>query len=256
MFHRDTLYILQQFADDLAADGLGQALPELHNSGVLVGSGAALDVVLNFLLQLVGALGALHQHNAGLDHLAANLIGSGGDTAFQNIGQLHDDVFDLKGSDPVAGGLDHVVSTANVPVEAFLIPPGQVAGVVVAIPPGLRSDLLIAFIAVGQAAGQALGDIDADLAGLTGVHLVALNVQQVHIIQGHGLTHGAQLVVVTVEVADDQGRLGLAEALQNAQARSVLELAVDLGVQGLAGSGLLRTTLRSFRLLLRRTCRS
>ena len=42
---------LQLLADDLAADGLGQGLPELHDSGVLVGCSAALDVVLDLLLQ-------------------------------------------------------------------------------------------------------------------------------------------------------------------------------------------------------------
>ena len=70
----------------------------------------------------------------------------------------------------------------------------------ITVTPGLGGDFLVAFVSVGQAAGQAVSDVDADLAGFTGIHLVALDVQQVHIVQGNRLAHGTQLVVVTVQV--------------------------------------------------------
>ncbi len=41
---------LQFVANDLTADGLGQFVTEYHNTGVLIGCGMLLDVVLNFLL--------------------------------------------------------------------------------------------------------------------------------------------------------------------------------------------------------------
>ena len=106
-----------------------------------------------------------------------------------------------------------------------------------AVPPVFGGGLIVALVAVAQAAGQALGDVDADLAGLTGLHILAVGVQQVHIVQGHRLTHGAQLVAGAVDVADDEGTFGLTEALHDGQARGGLELLVNLGVQGLTGGG-------------------
>ena len=68
---------LQLVADDLAADGLGQAGAEFHDPGVLVRRGTVLDIVLDFLLQLIGRLLAGNQHDAGLDHLTTDFIGIG-----------------------------------------------------------------------------------------------------------------------------------------------------------------------------------
>ena len=52
------------------------------------------------------------------------------------------------------GGLDHVVGAAHVPVEAVLVLPGHIAGVVEAVPPVLGGLLLVALVAVAQTAGQ------------------------------------------------------------------------------------------------------
>ena len=106
-----------------------------------------------------------------------------------------------------------------------------------ALTPGFGGDFFISFVSIGQAAGQAAADINADFAGLTGIHLVALDVQQMHIVQGNRLAHGAKLVVMAVQVADNQGGLGLTKALHDVQAGGILELAVNLGVQGFAGGG-------------------
>ena len=61
-----------------------------------------LDVVLNLFFELFGGFGALYQHYAGLDDLTANFVRSSADAAFQNVRQLHEDAFDLEGSDAVA----------------------------------------------------------------------------------------------------------------------------------------------------------
>ena len=90
--------VLQFVADDLAADGLGKLLAEFHNAGIFVRCGMELYVLLNLFLQLLGTLGAGDQYDAGLDHLATDLVGSGADTALQNVRQFHNGRFDLKAS--------------------------------------------------------------------------------------------------------------------------------------------------------------
>ena len=95
----------QQSALNLAAGSLGQFIPENHDAGVFVGRGALLYVALDFFLEFLAAFLALHQHDAGLDHLAADGVRRGADAALQHVGQLHDDAFDLERPDAVAGGL-------------------------------------------------------------------------------------------------------------------------------------------------------
>ena len=106
-----------------------------------------------------------------------------------------------------------------------------------AVPPGFGSDFGVALIAVSKTAGQALGNINTDLAAFAGRHFLSLGVQQVDIVQGNRLAHRADLMAVTDEIAYDQGAFGLTEALHNVQSRCLLELAEHLGVQGLAGNG-------------------
>ena len=139
-------------SDDLAADGLRELFFELHNSRILIRRGMLLDVVLDFLLQLLRALGALDEHDAGLDDLPAHLVRRSGHAALEHIRQLHDDVFDLERPDAVAGGLDDVVRAANVPVEAVLIAPREVAGVVESVVPDGLGALLVLIIAEEQPA--------------------------------------------------------------------------------------------------------
>ena len=181
---------------------------------------------------------SLGEHDGGLDHLAADLVRRGGDAAFQHVGQLHDDGFDLEGPDAVAGGLDHVVGAADIPEVAVLIPPGHVAGVVHAVVPHRVGGLLVAVVAGEQAAGDLLVGADADLAGLAGLDLVAVGIQQVHVEQRAGLAHGAHLGGGAGEVAQHQRGLRLAEGLHDGQAGVLLEDVEHLGVQRFArGAG-------------------
>ena len=127
--------MLKFISHDLAADRLGQLRAELHNPGILIRSGVGLDVILDLLLHLFRTLDAGNQNDAGLDDLAADLVGRGADTAFQDIRQLHDGALDLERPDAVAGGLDDVVGAANIPVVAVLIPPCHIAGVIQTVVP-------------------------------------------------------------------------------------------------------------------------
>ena len=94
--------ILELIADDFSANSLRQFILENNNSGILVGSGVLLDIVLDIFFKLLARLSTLGEDDAGLDDLSSYLVGSGGNTALKNIGKLHDDILDLKGSDTVA----------------------------------------------------------------------------------------------------------------------------------------------------------
>ena len=89
-------------SSDLAADGLGQLVNEFNDSGVLVRSGVALYVALNFLYEIVGGDGALGEHDGRLYRLTSYGVGNTRDSALKNVGKLHDNAFDLKGTDAVS----------------------------------------------------------------------------------------------------------------------------------------------------------
>ena len=124
-----------------------------------------LDIGLNFFFQRVRALDALDQYDAGLDDLPAHLVRRGRHAALEHIRQLHDDVFDLERPYAVAGGLDDVVRAAYVPVEAVLIAPREVAGVVESVVPDGLGALLVLIITEEQPAEMlASRSMDDDLA--------------------------------------------------------------------------------------------
>ena len=109
-----------------------------------------------------------------------------------------------------------------------------------AVTPGFLRDLLVALVGISKTAGQPLGNIDTDLAGLAGIHIVAVTVQQMDLIQGHRLTHRANLVAVTGKICNDDRALGLAEAFLNGNSCMLLELDVHLRIQRLTcGRGIL-----------------
>ena len=102
--------LLQLVSLNFAADCLREFITENNNSGVFVGSCMALYVVLNFLFKLLGTLCTLRQHDACFNYLTSNLIGHSGNAALQNVGKLHDNAFNLEGSDTVARRLNNVVN--------------------------------------------------------------------------------------------------------------------------------------------------
>ena len=59
--------LLQLIALDLAADRLGQAVLEDDDTRIFIRSGMGLDVVLDLLLELVGTLGSLDEHDGRLE---------------------------------------------------------------------------------------------------------------------------------------------------------------------------------------------
>ena len=196
-----------------------------------------LDVVLDLLLELLGADRSLRKNDARLDNLAANRVRSSAYAALENVRKLHDDALDLERSDAVAGGFDDVVLAADIPVEAVLILPCNVAGVVDAVMPSLLGEVLTAVVAEVETARNVGFGVDADLAVLADRHGLSVVVKDVDMVLRRGLAHGAELVLLAVEVTDDERRLGLAEAFHDAETGIFLEYFINLGVERLACGG-------------------
>ena len=125
-------------------------------------------VVLNIFLEFIGGFGAFCEHDTGFYNLSANFIRCGADTAFKNIGEFHDYVFNLERSYAVAGGFDKVIGSADVPEESVLILPGKVAGVIESVLPGFGGLFRAVVILITQAAGKTFADVDADFTGVAG----------------------------------------------------------------------------------------
>ena len=103
---------------DFSADGLGQVVHKLNHSGVFVRCGVSFNVVLDFLFKFVALFLALYEDNRCLYNLTSYRVGNGGDCTFKNVGQFHNYVFYLKWSYAVAGRLDDIVNSADVPEVA------------------------------------------------------------------------------------------------------------------------------------------
>ena len=68
------------------------------------------------------------ERDEGLHPFAQHRVGLADHAGLGHGGMLHQRAFDLERADQVAGGLDHVVGTADEPVIAVGVTPGQVAG--------------------------------------------------------------------------------------------------------------------------------
>ena len=102
--------LLQLVSLYLTADSLRQPLSEYYDSGVLVRSGVALYVILDLLFECIGRFCSLNENNTRLYHLTSYLVGLCGYAALKNVGKLHDNAFDLKGTDAVSGRFEAVLS--------------------------------------------------------------------------------------------------------------------------------------------------
>lgn len=163
------------------------------------------NIVLDFLFELVGRLGAFCKHDVCLNDLTSDLVGSGGDGTFKNIGQLHDDAFDLKRPDAVSGGLDDIIHAADIPVESILITPCNVAGMIISVVPDLFGLFLVFIVALEQSTGNLIGGFDDDLARFAVGNGISVAVEKGDIELGRGFAHRADLVGLTHKVGRWQG---------------------------------------------------
>ena len=90
-------------SDYLSADRLRKFVLEFDDTRILVRRGLMLDVILDFFFQIFCAFRSLCQNDACLYDLTSYRIGSRLNSAFENERKFHDNAFDLKGTDAVAG---------------------------------------------------------------------------------------------------------------------------------------------------------
>ena len=127
-----------------------------------------LYVVLDLLLEFFGALCARNENYGCLDNLAADFIGSCGYAALENIRKFHDNTLDLERSDTVAGGLDHIVYAADIPVISVFITPSGIACMIETVVPYFFGLFFVFEVALEQTVGNIALGIDYDFTCFTG----------------------------------------------------------------------------------------
>ena len=173
----------------LAAAGLGQLSDELDNAGIFIRGGRVLDMVLYLLDKLVARLIAHGEDNCRLDDLASVRMRQSGDCALEHGRMLHQRTFDLERSDAVAGALDNIVVSADVPVVAVAVAPCGVAGVIISELESLLHRGIVFPVVAEKSGRMTLIDPDADRTDHTVLALLAVFVEQSDIIAGCGLAH-------------------------------------------------------------------
>ena len=147
-----------------------------------------LDVILDFFDQFIRRLLILGKNDVRLDDLSAGGIRNTDDSTFQHIGQFHDDGFNFKRSDTVAGGLDQIVSTSDIPEVTVFIAPGSIAGVVVAVVLGIRGGFGITV--TDKQSGNLIGfGFDNKFTDFAGFDRIAVGIVQFHVVQRGNASH-------------------------------------------------------------------
>ena len=141
-----------------------------------------LNIGLDFLFELLGRLRAFSQDNGSLNDLTSYFIGSGRNAALKNIRKLHDNVLNLERSYTVARRFDNIVDTSDIPVEAVLVSPCNVARVVKSVMPAFGGFFLVAVVADKESAGNlvTLG-LDYDFTLLTYADALSVGVNDVNV---------------------------------------------------------------------------
>jgi hypothetical protein len=127
---------------------------------------AARGRTLDLVGQLVGGLVALGEDDERLDDVAAALVGRGDRGRLAHRRVLDAGGLDLERPDPVAGGDDHVVGAARVPVVAVLVRDGGVLGVEPLAAERLLGRLVV--VPVAERVVRVRARAQADLAALAG----------------------------------------------------------------------------------------
>ena len=183
-------FFLQLISDNLAARCFGKLVLENNDSRIFIRCGVLLNIGLNFLFELLGRLRAFSQDNGSLNDLTSYFIGSGRNAALKNIRKLHDNVLNLERSYTVARRFDNIVDTSDIPVEAVLISPCNVARMVKSVMPALGSLFFFAVLADKESAGNlVMLCLDNNLALLTYADALAVGVNYIDIKCRNRLAH-------------------------------------------------------------------
>ena len=192
-----------------------------HRAGVLVGG----DPLLGELDDVLGGGGgALAQRDRGAHLLAHQLVRHPDHGDLDDVGVGVDDLLDLARVHVHAAAQDHVLLAVDDREVALVVHGREVAGAEPAVGDGLGGRLGLAPVALHHVVAA-----DRDLADLADRHLVAVEVDALHLAAGDGDADGAGLALAVghVEARDGAG-LGQAVALEDDAAELVLEGPHDL----------------------------
>src|SRR2546423_13889545 len=137
---------------------------------------------------------------------------------------------DLDRRDPKAADLDHVVGAALLTVEAILVRAVAVPG-----EEPLAQDRAFRLFVLRPVKGQGAVAFDVEITGFAFLYGLALVVEDLQLIPGHGLAAGPGLDLVQPVRAIDVEHLGRADAVEDGQAVSVLPATPHLGGRGPGG---------------------
>ena len=183
-------FFLQLISDNLAARCFGKLVLENNDSRIFIRCGVLLNIGLDFLFELLGRLRAFSQDNGSLNDLTSYFIGSGRNAALKNIRKLHDNVLNLERSYTVARRFDNIIDTSDIPVEAVLISPCNVARMVKSVMPALGSLFFVAVVADKESAGNlVMLCLDNNFALLTYADALAVWVNYIDIKCRNRLAH-------------------------------------------------------------------
>ena len=96
-------------------------------SGVAIGPDLAAHPVAQFLAQLFGRLGIVHERDVGVDALALDVVRTTDDGGFGDLAVRDQRALDLGRAEAMTGDVQHVVDATGDPVVAVLVAPRAVA---------------------------------------------------------------------------------------------------------------------------------
>ena len=193
-----------------------------------------LNVLLDFLFQFIRTLRTLYKNDRSLYDLTSYGIGSSAYAAFQNIGEFHDNAFDLERPDTIARRLDNVVNSADIPVIAVLVFPCGIARMVDVVVPCFFGLFVVVVVTEEKSGRRIFISADNDLARFAGFNGISVGIDYIYIVLNIWLAHRAGTSRHAHEIADNKGSFGLTKSLHKLHARSFEELIVNFGIKRFA----------------------
>src|SRR5271157_3519781 len=228
VLHPLGLQLAQLGPADLSRDCLRQFL-EFELSHPLVSSQLLLREEQDLTGNLFGRARIGHDGDEGLWNAGTQGVWTGNNCHFSNQGMLHEDAFQLKGTDSIIGALEDIVAAADEKEVALLVEIGQISRVVQTV---LRHDpreLGIVQIARHQACRPGIKR-HRDLAFRT---VFVLQIDQADLKSRKWSPHAAEFHRLPRRIADECCRLCLAEAIPDDQTPGLLDLFDHLWIQRL-----------------------
>ena len=192
-------------------------------------------VVLYLFFEFLGRLSTFCKDYAGLDYLTADLVRSGGYSAFKNVRKLHNDRFDLERTDTVTGGFDDIVNSSDVPEVTVLVLPRGIAGMIEAVVHARGGVFLVFEVLLEESERRTFVDPYADFTDFTGLGKLAFAVDKNDVVLRRWFAHRTFLDGSADKVCDGKRRFCLSEAFIDVKPGLFLEDPDNLRIDGFAG---------------------